>query len=186
MMKNGAFSALSELFAKAWGRTWSRLAIIAMISFLLVASTIAASPFRIGVDWQRILGYPSCLPSLVYLIDYRTPHEPRLGDYAVFFFPDTGHQVGPKEGQRAIKLVHALPGHSVTVQGTELVVRDFFEDRLWLAKSIPGKKPGDWDASYKVAPGTFFAYGTEKESFDSRYFGPVDQRRIVGYARPLF
>lgn len=185
-MKNGAFSALNKLAAKAWGRTWSRLAIIAMSGFLLVGSTIALSPFRIGVDLQRVLGYPSCLPSIVYLIDYRTPHPPRLGDYAVFLFPDTGYQVGPKEGQRAIKLVHALPGHSVKVDGTELLVRDFFEDRLWLAKSISGMGPGDWNASYKVEPGTFFAYGTEKESFDSRYFGPVDQRRIVGYARPLF
>lgn len=154
-----------------------------------IGGSILASPFRLGVDVQRILGYPSCLPSYIYLLDYRQPtRPPKRGDYAVFRYPATTLGVGAREGQRAVKLVAALPGEWVEIVGTELYLRGapWAYDRLWLAKSISGKKIGDFDAKYNVPEGTWFAYGTEKESLDSRYFGPVEQSRIVGYAKPLF
>lgn len=167
-------------------RTWVKLVAIGWAGFVLAVGAVMLSPWRLGLDLQRLLGQPSCLPSLVYVIDYRITHPPRIGDYAVFRFPDTGYKVGPRAGQKTIKLVMALPQDPIKVEGTELYVRWAHLDRLWLAKSIPGKGVGDFDANYLVPEGTFFAYGTERESFDSRYFGPVDQRLIIGYARPLF
>ncbi len=154
-----------------------------------IGGGILASPFRLGLDVQRMLGFPSCLPSYVYFLDYRQPiRAPKRGDYAVFRYPPTTLGVGAREGQRALKLVAALPGEAVEIVGTELYLRGvpWAYDRLWLAKSISGKTIGDFDAKYTVPEGTWFAYGTEKESLDSRYFGPVDQSRIVGYAKPLF
>ena len=154
-----------------------------------IGGSILASPFRLGFDVQRLLGVPSCLPSYVYFLDYRKPiRAPKRGDYAVFSYPATNLGVGAREGQRAVKIVAALPGELVEIAGTELYMRGvpWAYDRLWLAKSISGKTVGDFDAKYKVPEGTWFAYGTEKESLDSRYFGPVEQSRIVGYAKPLF
>lgn len=174
------------LWQAATQRHWVRLYVIFLALFVPTTVAITLSPWRLGVDMQRLLGYPSCLPSLVYLIEYKVPHPPRIGDYAVFQFPETGYSVGPRHGQKTIKLVMAVPGDRVQVKGTDLYVRWAHLDRLWLAKSIPGKDVGDFDAEYIVPEGHFFAYGTEKESLDSRYFGPVDQRLIVGYARPLF
>lgn len=122
----------------------------------------------------------------MYIIDYRVPRPPTLGDFVVFKFPDTGFGVGPRPGMRTIKRVEALPGDRVRVEGTELYIRHMHIDRLWLAKSIPGKDVGSFDADYIVPDGKIFVYGTEKESFDSRYFGPISVESVIGYARPVF
>lgn len=181
-MKKAIYSAINEWKKHPRFGFYIKSLVIATLVFV----AITLSPFRIGIDMQRLLGYESCLPSLVYIIDYRVTRPPRIGDFVVFSFPKTNLNVGPKEGQKAIKKVIAVSGFHVTIKGTELYVQGRHYDRLWLAKSIPGKKPGDFDADYVVPEGYFFAYGTEKVSFDSRYFGPVSNERVLGYARPLF
>lgn len=173
---------------RSLGSYVTRAVILSSIT-VAIGGLILASPYRLGVDVQKLLGYPSCLPSLLYILDYSTPVAvPTQGAYAIFRYPATNLGVGVREGQRAIKIVAALPGDLVEIAGTELYLRGmpWRFDRLWLASSIAGKKIGDFDAKYNMPEGSWFAYGTEKESLDSRYFGPVEQSRIVGYAKPLF
>jgi conjugal transfer pilin signal peptidase TrbI len=179
------------LARKVWTTRWSFWAIMVLGACALIFTGILLSPFRIGIDVARLLGHESCLPSLVYIIDYR-PNRYHLErwSYPVFSFPRTEqwdqHRWGPPPGVKAIKLAAAIPGDRVKIEGTELYINFVHRDRLWLAKSIPNKDVGDFDAEYIIPEGMFFAYGTEKGSFDSRYFGPLPTAAIVGYARPVF
>ena len=141
---------------------------------------------RIGLDVQRLIGQPACMPSLVYLWKPGMPHQPKVGDYVLARMPKTGLGVGAREGDRIVKKIAAIAGDSVKVAGTELWINGKHAERLWLAKSIPGKAPGDFDAEFTLQEGQLFLMGTTKESFDSRYWGAVNRESFLGYAIPLF
>lgn len=141
--------------------------------------------YRIGFDVQRIVGDPSCLPEAIYLIDYRVKRAPVVGDYVVAIMPETGESVGAKKGTKIIKKVIGVPGDKIKVSGLDFWVNGEHAGRLWLAKSIPGKKPGDFDNEHQLGENEFFLVGTEKESFDSRYWGALDGSQIIGYSHPL-
>lgn len=167
-----------------------RLIKVNLIGSLLVTGLIALglwlTGIRIGVDVQRLVGEPACMPSLVYLWKKGMPQEPKVGDYVMTRMPKSGLSVGAREGDRIVKKVAALRGDTVKVEGTELWINGVHVDRLWLAKSLPGKSPGDFDAEYTLKEGQMFLMGTTKESFDSRYWGVVNREAFLGYAIPLF
>lgn len=160
--------------------------ITSVIAAGLIALGLWLTGIRIGVDVQRLIGQPACMPSLIYLWKPGMHQPPKIGDYVLARMPNTGLGVGAREGDRIVKKIVALTGDTVKVQGTELYVNGQHTDRLWLAKSIPGKKPGDFDAEYTLKEGQLFLMGTTKESFDSRYWGAVNREAFLGYAIPLF
>jgi type IV secretory pathway protease TraF len=43
-----------------------------------------------------------------------------------------------------------------------------------------------WQGCHQLQDGQVFVLGTHAESFDSRYFGPIDGEQITGAAIPLF
>lgn len=152
----------------------------------LLALGLWLTGYRIGVDVQRLVGEPACMPSLFYLWKPGMPQEPKVGDYVLVRMPRSGLPVGAREGDRIVKKVAALAGDSVKVHGTEMWINEVHTERLWLAKSLPGKQPGDFDAEYILQDGQMFLMGTTKESFDSRYWGVVNREAFLGYAIPLF
>jgi conjugal transfer pilin signal peptidase TrbI len=161
-----------------------------MLSTLFCAALIAfglwLTGIRIGIDVQRLIGEPACMPSLVYLWKPGMHQPPKVGDYVLVKMPNSGLSVGARPGDRILKKVYALEGDTIKVEGTELWINGTHTDRLWLAKSLPGKKPGDFDAEYILKDGQMFLMGTTQESFDSRYWGVVNREAFLGYAIPLF
>lgn len=157
-----------------------------LVAIALIVVGLLLTGIRIGVDVQRLIGEPACMPSLVYLWQKAGQVEPKVGDYVVARMPSTGMAVGAREGDRIVKRVMAAPGDAVRIEGTELWINDKHTDRLWLAKSLPGKAIGDFDRNMKLKSGEFFLMGTTQESFDSRYWGTIQREAIIGYAIPLF
>ncbi len=141
--------------------------------------------YRVGIDAQRLVGEPACMPSLIYVWHKGDGTLPKLGDYVVARMPKTGMGVGGREGDRIIKIVMAGPGDEIRIEGTELWINGKHTDRLWLAKSLPGKTVGDFDTRHVLGPREFFVMGTTKESFDSRYWGPLNREAIIGTAHPV-
>lgn len=141
--------------------------------------------YRIGIDRQVIFGEDRCLDEFLFLIRMRVDHLPKTGDYIVTGMPKTDFKVGAKAGTQVIKLVAATHGDHIQVKGTDLFINGQLKDRLWLAKSIPGKKPGDFDVDIKLEKDEYFLMGTTKESFDSRYWGKVHVETIRGFAYPI-
>lgn len=175
---------------RAGVRTAGRFIKFGVVGFLVLTGLLALglwlTGIRIGIDVQRLVGEPACMPSLVYLWKPGMPQEPKIGDYVLARMPKSGLPVGAREGDRIVKRVAALAGDTVKVRGTELWINGKHADRLWLAKSLPGKSPGDFDAEYTLKDGQMFLMGTTKESFDSRYWGVVNREAFLGYAVPLF
>ena len=160
-----------------------------LAALLLTALTVLAlllSGYRIGIDAQRLIGKPACMPSLIYLWTKTDGNPPITGDYIVARMPKTSFGIGGREGDRIVKIVAAVPGDKVRIVGTELWINGEHKDRLWLAKSLPGKTVGDYDMDMVLGERQYFVMGTTQESFDSRYWGPINREAIIGSARPLF
>jgi signal peptidase I len=130
--------------------------------------------------------------------------DPQRGDVAVFF--------SPKDGTRLVKRVIGLPGDTVELRDNALVINGrpveygpLADD--WLCGVAAGDRAGQVFASeqlpgrphavaglpaapalrtfgpYYVPEGSYFMMGDNRDnSFDSRYFGMVERKRIVGRA----
>lgn len=162
---------------------WSCVSMVAVLALVVVALNI--SGFRVGLDTQRLIGEPACMPSLVYLWSKTDGSPPAKGEYVVARMPKTTFGVGGREGDRIIKIVVGIPGDSIRISGTELWINGKHIDRLWLAKSLPGKTVGDYDVQMVLGEHQYFVMGTTKESFDSRYWGPINREAIIGTALPV-
>ncbi len=163
-----------------------RAPIFVLVMCFLVMNAILASPWRLGVSIQKFRGDPYCLPEWFYLVRHGIDHVPQRGDYILGAMPAIDLGVGPKAGAAIVKRVVGIPGDTITIQGTDLYINGHFIDRLWLAKSIPGRTPESFQTSYTLGKNQFFVYGREHESFDSRYWGPLDGENIRGFVIPLF
>jgi len=130
--------------------------------------------------------------------------NPRRGDIVVFF--------SPYDGKRLVKRVIGLPGDTIELRNDCLVLntrpieykpiaeellRDVSPqdraDHLFAAEELPGQRhvvaafprvPARRDfGPYRVPAGHYFMMGDNRDdSFDSRYYGPVERDRIVGRA----
>lgn len=93
------------------------------------------------------------------------------GDIAVFRYP-FGSDL------RAIKRVVALPGDIVEVHAHEVIVNG---QRTQAAPATNSSKAHDDVDRFAIAPGTVFLLGDNAAaSIDSRDFGPVAEREILG------
>lgn len=153
--------------------------------FLAMTTLVVSRGYRIGLDVQWLSGEPSCLDESVFVMRMRVDRPPEIGDYVVAKMPDSRMSVGAPAGARLIKKVVARAGDKIRIKDNNLYINGVFSDRLWLAKSIPGKTSEDFEAEYELAAHQYFLMGTTKESFDSRYWGVVNLEAIRGYAYPV-
>lgn len=136
-----------------------------------------------------------------HLIDFAGPKQ---GDIVVF--------ISPHDGQRLVKRVIGLPGDTVELRANHLLINGKPVDYENLSSDerneIAPTMPGNWPVAIedlparshpvmgkpsvkalrsfgpiKVPANSIFAMGDSRDdSFDSRYFGPVDENRILGKA----
>ena len=121
--------------------------------------------------------------------------DPQRGDIIVF--------PSPADGIRLVKRVVAVPGDRIKLRedrlfingqpasyvltGTEdpaaLVLNETVSGRTHPLMIKPQKPARRWFGPVEVPPGRYFVMGDNRDnSFDSRYFGVVERKRIVGRA----
>jgi len=130
--------------------------------------------------------------------------NPRRGDIVVFY--------SPHDGTRLVKRVVGLPGDTVELRNEQLIINgnpiDYAPLRNALAEQLPAvERPGSQFATEKlpghehvvmampklpakrtfgpiqVPEGSYFMMGDNRDnSFDSRYFGVVERKQILGQA----
>jgi len=85
-----------------------------------------------------------------------------------------------------MKKVYALPGDSITFDGKEV----FINGKLFglrLDKDSEGKKiPWLIEGTIVLLNNQYFVGSSRLDSFDSRYFGPVQKEQILGICYPLW
>ena len=163
---------------------WERFALHALLvlTLILAGGTYVCNRYRIGVDDQLA----QCLPPYRwYLIDTvdRRIERGRLVAFAAteamapYFQPS----------QTIIKRVVGLPGDHVSVTRDETTVNGVATGNgdPALAKTL-GRLPADFMREEAVPDGHLWVMGATRDSFDSRYWGPLPVGQIRGRAHALF
>lgn len=151
------------------------LAAWVITSFL---ASILFSHYRIGLDLNDI----RCLPWRVYLI--HIGHPPLVKGEYVAFNAAHGMMGARFDGKLIGKQIAAVEGDHVVIKHDVLYINDKRIDGLPLMARLKAVS-GQYDRDQIVPHGKFFALGTEPRSYDSRYWGWVDVKSVVGSVRPI-
>jgi len=164
-----------------------RLMLIGSVGLiLLVVGSFARERYRIGVGLQT----EACLPPYrIFLVDKSL--RPGRNDLIAFaadgrllpYFPP---------GTLLIKAVRGLGGDQVSVAGDAVRVNGAI-----VASATPSlgmtplaaalhRSPADFQRVETIPPGHYWVMGATPNSFDSRYWGTVDEAQVVGRAYPLW
>ena len=137
--------------------------------------------FHLGIDDQQEL----CLPGnhRWFLIDRHDQNIWR-GDLVAF---EADERMVPwfPHGRVVVKIATGVTGDRVEVDANHTVINGAtVSDGLVLSEKL-GKPPSDFSRRETVPAGAYWVTGTHVRSFDSRYWGFVYERQIIGKAYAL-
>ena len=151
------------------------VALIAIIA-VFVIRTFLIQPFLVsGASME-----PNFSSGDYLLIDELTYHfkEPERGDVVVFHYPGN-------ESTFYIKRISGLPGERLSFKDGEVIVSNtdhpegFSLEETYLSQDLQTS-----GSEVVLNGGTYFVMGDNRSfSFDSRSWGPLDKRKIVGVVR---
>lgn len=116
---------------------------------------------------------------------------PRVGEIVAFMapppaFPYANRRLGYLHQIPILKALAAGQGAQVCAQNGVLKISGKVVAAV-MATDSQGAPLPHWDGCRSLAVGEFFAFSDRvPNSFDSRYFGPIDGRRIFAAYRPLW
>ena len=140
----------------------------------------SAGQWTLATDVQK---YYSCLPFDWYLVMPAVNGRHPKKDELVQFTPPA-YAEKFTESFEVIKIVVATAGDRWRVVNDQLFVNDEHWGDLHLVSSL-GRGPGEFDGAGIVPSGYVFVLGTNPSSYDSRYWGPLPEDHITGYAHVL-
>jgi len=117
----------------------------------------------------------------VPFVDVRLPkiRDPKPGDIVIFKFP------GDRKTDY-IKRCVAVEGQTVELKGTHLFINGVEKPESY-AKYLNGDVPRRDFGPYVVPPGHILCFGDNRDnSWDSRYWGPLDKKLLRGKALFLY
>jgi len=160
--------------------------------FVIVVALGAAMLVRVFVLQQFYISGPSMETSLfqddrvlVNKLSYRL-HDVNRGDVIVFDRVTTSG--GIVEHDDLIKRVIAVGGDSIQIKKCEVLVNGVEIDEPYLGAEVEGEEPNSRCRvadmpSLTVPDDQLFVMGDNRaESFDSRSFGPIPKKLVIGRA----
>ncbi len=167
--------------ARAPRKSWVLFAVkaTALTAVMWIGASYAAGRYQVGIDPQL----ETCIPGKrVFLID-RGKLTPERGQLVAF----RARHMQPyfKDDTKIVKFAAAVAGDVVEVDEVGVHVNGVVKARgVFLAGAL-GKPPRSFYERIVVPPGHLFAIGLTPMSFDSRYWGLVEQGQIIGRAHAL-
>src|SRR3989339_11473 len=177
------FQKLEPFFLKKFGPVGASVALffVEVIQIILISSAIIipiryflVQPFYVkGASME-----PNFYDSEYLIIDelsYRL-RTPERGEIVVFHYPGN-------RSEYFLKRIIGLPGERVKIKdGQGIIYNDQNPDGLVLKENyLPAGLQNKPDVIYNLDANHFFVLGDNRNSsFDSRFFGPIDQNEIVG------
>jgi signal peptidase I len=169
------------------------------VALALLIQAFIVKPYRIPS--------PSMVPTLDVgqrVLTNRLVDKPSIGDIVVFHPPhgadlDDGVCGNPNQGaghtqpcgvptpgessQTFIKRVVAGPGDTVSIKDGHVYRNGVREKDAYIIQCSPGSTSCNFPRPIKVPPGDYFMMGDNRpDSEDSRYWGPVPDKWIIGVA----
>ena len=179
-----------EIAAQARDPAWwrrgvlkSSLAFAITWAVVYLPLSLASERYRIAFDVAEV----KCLPQRLFLVDLQDRDVSR-GDYVAFrsgqmepYFPN---------GTLIVKILAGVPGDRATVDengasvaGVDWGPLHYLKPRARLAEE--GRTPEDYHRSETIAPGTYWVMAPLPGSYDSRYWGAINEEQIVGRVYPI-
>lgn len=165
-----------------------------LLGALFVAGSMFSERYRIGITSQAV----TCIPGYrVFLIDTQNK-KPERG--AIFAFKARGvtpwlEEAVPEarpliphfaDGKMLVKYMEAVPGDVVEVTQNGVAVNGVHvADGLKLSATLR-KRERIFVRAERLPDGAYWFGGKTYDSFDSRYWGIVDNTQLVGRAYPIF
>jgi signal peptidase I len=182
---DGMSSSAKIVKKKSKFREWVEIIVTALALALVVRTFIIQSYHIPSGSMEKTLLPGDFLFANKFIYGAKVPfvdasmpkvRDPRPGDVVIFKFP----------GDRRtdyIKRCIAVPGQTVELRGTHLFI-DGVEKQESYAYYDPALESSARDfGPYTVPKGCFIAFGDNRNnSFDSRYWGPVDRKLLRGEA----
>ena len=143
----------------------------------VLAATVGRT-YRVGLDVADV----RCMPWRVYVMKFERPAVAR-GAYVVYV--DHAGLMGPKFANKMIgKQIVGVPGDKVVVRNDFAWVNGRPVGAL-IHNAKLGRGPGAFDREEVIPPGKVFVAGSEPTSYDSRYWGFLDQGDLIASIQPL-
>ena len=164
---------------------WIVIVVVALVAALLI-KTFAVQAFYIPSPSM----YPTLKPGdrvLVNKLSYDF-HSVHIGDIVVFRRPPKDDSPGIND---LIKRVVATGGETIDVANCNIYINGKLELQPWLPKGYQNPSSaycttwpsGTYSDPFKVPKGDYFVMGdNRKDSYDSRYWGPLPGDYVVGRA----
>ncbi len=157
--------------------------IVELFKYAILALVIVL-PFRLFIAQPFIVSGASMSPTFEtgqYLIidqlSYRFD-SPHRGDVVVFKYPND-------PSKYFIKRIIGLPGETVEVRGNQVIIKDTVAgtERVLTEPYLPKTSGGFGNVTERLDPDEYYVMGDNRDqSSDSRQWGPVRDRYIVGRA----
>lgn len=156
---------------------WLTLIATALPVFALAVASAANLPTKLV--WNGSESAPVGL----YWVDDQTP---KRGDYVLIRVPDTMRNLIIERGYLPpdiplIKRIVAEHGDTVCRRDREVII-DGITVALARTEDGMGRKLPVWSGCHTLGRDQVFLLQRHPESLDSRYFGPIDRRLIIGRA----
>jgi signal peptidase I len=132
-----------------------------------------------------------CMHGEVYLIRRQAPGEAKFKHGDLIEFRTDRRPAPYPPGSKFLKLVRGTPGDRVSIDPAgkvHITGQDYhFESALEpRVVKLLHKKYRDLAGQYTIPPGSYFVMGTLPGSYDSRYWGLVEQHQIIGKGLAVF
>lgn len=162
-------------------RSYFLLRSLPLLAMVMGSGAYLGDRFHLGIDDQKEL----CLPGdhRWYLIDRHDQNIWR-GDRVAF---EADERMAPwfPIGQVVVKIATGVSGDRVEVDADHTIINGAtVSDGLALSEKL-GKTPSDYTRQVNIPGNAIWVTGTHSRSFDSRYWGFVYERQIIGKAYAL-
>ncbi|WP_026608650.1 signal peptidase I [Methylocaldum szegediense] len=176
-------NASSQVTAPARRRVPLRVFLIRalpLLGLILAIEYYVSQRFRLGIDAQK----DTCLEGARIVLIDTYDQDLWRGDLVAF----RAERMAPyfEDGRIVVKRVAGVSGDQVRVDEVRTTVNG-----IEIARGLPladklKKDPTEFRYEGTVPPGAYWVMGTTPKSFDSRYWGHVYERQIIGRVYALF
>ena len=170
-----------RLFRKKepWKRFITKVMLLLVV--MVAVGAFASKRYQIGYDFQNISSIPG---KRLYVID-KWDNELEIGKR--YAFKSQGLEPIFDDGSIMVKILEAGPGDLVAVNDSYQVV---INNTPTVCRGLDqatriGQDKDSFVGEGELSDDEFWFMGTHRLSFDSRYYGSVSLKQVIGRAYPI-